>query len=80
MRTPLRTISARKTVCAENGSIAASIGYIRTFNESEQQLVRWLERLQEYTFEIKHWKGHQYQNADALSHSPILGYQGVGCY
>ena len=44
-----------------------SLQWLHTFKEPEGQLARWLERLQEYTFEIKHHKGHRHQNADALS-------------
>ena len=47
-----------------------SLQWLHTFKEPEGQLARWLERLQEYTFEIKHRKGHQHQNADALSRYP----------
>ena len=44
-----------------------SLQWLHTFKETEGQLARWLERLQEYTFEKKHCKGHRHQNADALS-------------
>ena len=47
-----------------------SLQWLHTFKEPEGQLTRWLERLQEYTFEIKHCKGYQHQNADAVSHYP----------
>lgn len=48
-----------------------SLQWIQTLKEPEGQLARWLERLQEYNFEIKHRKGCQHQNADALSRYPF---------
>jgi len=47
-----------------------SLQWIQTLKEPEGQLARWLERLQEYNFVIKHRKGCQHQNADALLHYP----------
>ena len=37
-----------------------SFQWIQNLKEPEGQLARWLERLQEYNFEIKHWKGCQH--------------------
>ena len=34
----------------------------------EGQMARWLERLQEYHFDIKYRKGCQHQNADVYCH------------
>jgi len=42
-----------------------------SFKELEGQLARWLERLQQYDFEIIHRKGELHRNADGLS-SPCL--------
>lgn len=36
----------------------------------EKQLARWLERLQQYNFEIVHRAGKSHGNADALSRRP----------
>ena len=44
-----------------------NLQWIQTLKEPEGQLARWLERLQEYNFEIVHQRGCQHQNADALS-------------
>ena len=38
--------------------------------EPEGQVARWLEKLQEYNFEIVHRKGLRHINADALSRLP----------
>ncbi|GBN70607.1 hypothetical protein AVEN_61473-1, partial [Araneus ventricosus] len=35
--------------------------------EPEGQIARWIQRLQEYDFEIQHRKGTSHGNADALS-------------
>jgi len=37
------------------------------FREHEGQLVRWLEQLQEYDFNIVHRVGGKHLNADAMS-------------
>ncbi|GBM79924.1 Transposon Ty3-I Gag-Pol polyprotein [Araneus ventricosus] len=38
--------------------------------EPEGQIARWIQRLQEYDFEIQHRKGTSHGNADALSRRP----------
>ena len=38
-----------------------------SFRDLEGQLARWLERLQQYEFEIMYRKGLSHQNADGLS-------------
>ena len=48
-----------------------SLQWLHSFKEPEGQLARWLERLQEYDFEIQHRRGSHHQNADALSRHPI---------
>ncbi|GBM94250.1 Transposon Ty3-I Gag-Pol polyprotein, partial [Araneus ventricosus] len=40
------------------------------FKEPEGQIARWIQRLQEYDFEIQHRKGTSHGNADALSRRP----------
>ena len=47
-----------------------SLVWLRNFKEPEGQLVRWLECLQEYDFEIVHRWGRKHTNADALSRLP----------
>ena len=47
-----------------------SLQWIQTLKEPEGQLARWLERLQDYNFEVQHRKGCHHQNADALSRYP----------
>ena len=47
-----------------------SLVWLRNFKEPEGQLARWLERLEEFQFEIVHRKGKVHSNADALSHIP----------
>lgn len=41
-----------------------------SFKNLESQLLCWMERLQEYEFEIIHRKGRLHQNADGLSRRP----------
>ena len=47
-----------------------SLQWLHSFKEPEGQLARWLERLQEYDFNIQHRIGSHHQNADALSRHP----------
>lgn len=49
-----------------------SLRWLMSFRELEGQLARWLERLQQYEFEIVHRKGRLHQNADGLSRRPCL--------
>ena len=48
----------------------ASLTWLQNFREPEGQLARWLERLQEYDFELVHRPGRQHSNADAMSRMP----------
>ncbi|GBM80234.1 Retrovirus-related Pol polyprotein from transposon 297, partial [Araneus ventricosus] len=48
----------------------ASLRWLLYFRESEGQIARWIQRLQEYDFEIQHRKGTSHGNADALSRRP----------
>ncbi|GBM48168.1 Retrovirus-related Pol polyprotein from transposon 297 [Araneus ventricosus] len=48
----------------------ASSRWLLNFKEPEGQIARWIERLQEYDFEIQHRKGTSHGNADALSRRP----------
>ncbi|GBM92433.1 Retrovirus-related Pol polyprotein from transposon 297 [Araneus ventricosus] len=45
----------------------ASLRWLLNFRESEGQIARWIQRLQEYDFKIQHRKGTSHENADALS-------------
>ena len=47
-----------------------SLVWLHNFKEPEGQLARWLERLEEFQFEIVHRKGKVHCNADALSRIP----------
>lgn len=44
-----------------------SLKWLMSFRDLEGQLARWLERLQQYDFEILHRKGLAHKNADGLS-------------
>ncbi|KMQ86489.1 krab-a domain-containing protein [Lasius niger] len=44
-----------------------SLKWLMSFKDLEGQLARWLERLQEYDFEVQHRKGESHKNADGLS-------------
>ncbi|GBL76562.1 Retrovirus-related Pol polyprotein from transposon 297 [Araneus ventricosus] len=48
----------------------ASLIWLLNFKEPEGQIARWIQRLQEYDFEIQHRKGSSHGNADALSRRP----------
>ncbi|GBL58161.1 Retrovirus-related Pol polyprotein from transposon 297 [Araneus ventricosus] len=48
----------------------ASLRWLLNFKEPEVQIARWIQRLQEYDFEIQHRKGTSHGNADALSRRP----------
>ena len=46
------------------------ITWLQNFKEPEGQLARWLEKLQEFDFEVVHRRGRKHKNADALSCLP----------
>ncbi|GBM96181.1 Retrovirus-related Pol polyprotein from transposon 297 [Araneus ventricosus] len=48
----------------------ASLRWFLNFKEPEGEIARWIQRLQEYDFEIQHRKGTSHGNADALSRRP----------
>ncbi|GBN28932.1 Retrovirus-related Pol polyprotein from transposon 297 [Araneus ventricosus] len=48
----------------------ASLRWLLNFKEPEGHIARWIQRLQEYDFEIQHRKGTSHGNADALSRIP----------
>ena len=47
-----------------------SLKWLMPFRELEGQVGRWLERLQEYNFEVEHRAGKSQCNADAMSWKP----------
>ena len=48
----------------------SALKWLQTLKEPEGQLARWLERLQEYQFEVIHRAGKNHSNADAMSRRP----------
>ncbi|GBN65899.1 Transposon Ty3-G Gag-Pol polyprotein [Araneus ventricosus] len=48
----------------------ASLRWLSNFKEPEGQIARWIQRLQEYDFEIQHRTWTSHRNADALSRRP----------
>ena len=48
----------------------ASLRWLLNFRQPEGQIARWLQKLQEYDFEIQHRLGRSHGNADALSRRP----------
>ncbi|GFR00263.1 retrovirus-related Pol polyprotein from transposon 17.6 [Trichonephila clavata] len=48
----------------------ASLTWLLNFKNTEGQISRWIQKLEEYDFEIKHRKGSLHGNADALSRRP----------
>ena len=47
-----------------------SLTWLTSFKEPEGQLARWLECLQEFSFETVHCAGKKHSNADTLSRQP----------
>ena len=43
-----------------------SLKWLTSFKEPQGQVARWLERLQEYDYEVQHRPGMQHSNADSL--------------
>jgi len=50
-----------------------SLRWLMSFKNLEGQLARWLERIQQYDFEIIYRKGKSHGNADGLSRRPCVG-------
>lgn len=50
----------------------ASLKWLMQFKNPEGQIARWLQRLQEYQFQIQHRRGSKHNNADALSRRPCI--------
>ena len=51
-------------------SIYAPLQWLYCIKEPEGQVARWLEKLQEFDFEVTHRRGLRHVNADALSRLP----------
>ena len=47
-----------------------ALRWFLSFKNVEGQIARWIERLQQYDFEIKHREGKMHGNADGLSRRP----------
>ena len=50
----------------------SALQWLLSFRHPEGQIARWLERLQQYDFVVKHRAGTKHGNADALSRRPCL--------
>ena len=50
----------------------ASLTWPLNFRNPEGQVARWIEKLQQYSFVIKHGIGTKHSNADALSRRPCI--------
>ncbi|GFX85048.1 hypothetical protein TNCV_4998771 [Trichonephila clavipes] len=48
----------------------ASLTWLMNFRNTEGQVARWIQRLNEYYFDIRHRKGSSHGKADALSRRP----------
>ncbi|KAK3911416.1 Transposon Tf2-6 polyprotein [Frankliniella fusca] len=48
----------------------SALQWLRSFKQLEGKLARWIMRLEEFRFEIRHMKGKELTNADALSRRP----------
>lgn len=48
----------------------AALSWLLRLKNPEGQVARWMEKLQQYDFKIKHRPGRQHLNADALSRRP----------
>ncbi|GFV05953.1 retrovirus-related Pol polyprotein from transposon 297 [Trichonephila clavipes] len=48
----------------------ASLTWLMNFRNTEGQVARWIQRLNEYYFDIRHRKGSSHGNADVLSRRP----------
>lgn len=59
-------LGRRFTLRTDHGSLT----WLKNMKTPEGQLARWLEKLQEFDFEIVHRQGKKHSNADALSRIP----------
>ena len=49
------------------GTDHGSLTWLSNFKQPEGQMARWIEKLQEYHFDIVHHPGRKQSNADSLS-------------
>ena len=57
----------------------AALKWLLSFRNPEGQIARWIQRLQEYDFEIQHRSGLKHNNADTLSRRPCLAHHCKHC-
>ena len=57
----------------------SSLQWLLQFKEPEGQIARWLEKLQQYDFNVAHGAINTHGNADALSRCPCLGENSTLC-
>ena len=50
----------------------SALQWLMNFQNVQGQLARWLQKLQQYDFDVIHRAGKKHQNADALSRCPCL--------
>ena len=50
----------------------SALQWLMSFRNVQGQLARWLQKLQQYDFDVIHRAGKNHLNADALSHQPCL--------
>ena len=50
----------------------SALQWLMNFQNVQGQLARWLQKLQQYDFDVIHRAGKKHQNADALSRRPCL--------
>ena len=51
----------------------SALQWLLKFKNPEGQIARWLQKLQDYEFEISHRSGQKHSNADAMSRRPCHG-------
>ena len=59
-------IGCHFTIRTDHGALT----WLQSFKTPEEQLTRWLKKLQDYQFTIVHRPGRKYNKADALSRFP----------
>jgi len=57
----------------------ASLKWLLSFKDVKGQLARWIEKLQQYDFEVTYRKGKLHANADGLSRRPCASVQCQYC-
>ena len=57
----------------------SALQWVFNFRNPEGQIARWIQKLQEYDFDVIHHRGTSHQNADALSRRPCFIKQCTYC-